>query len=460
MKINRKVLFERPKNSDGTSYRFFILSNSLYLLFLLVHLCFIPLFIFLDITSLIYFNIISVPLYYVVLRKNLSGQHLTALFLVTIEVVVHAGIASYTIGEVGIRQALVFNLIMAVLYPGRSRPKILLITLIAISFVFLNLYDSTTTPINTLNIYVFYALRASVAALEAFIAGYLAFYYVRAATAVESDLEKVIEERLKAENKLSEAYDIIKSSIKYASRIQHSILPFQQVLDKAIPNRMVVWEPRDVVGGDMYWCHTWGDGHLIILGDCTGHGVPGAFMTLISNGALDQACLEVEPGNPAKLISRIHQLIQNTLNQHMNEGESDDGLELGVCYVPVKRDKLTFSGARFSLFYGDINSTIIELKGDKQGTGYRGIPQDTTFTNHHIDIIDGRRFYMTSDGLLDQVGGKKRRGFGKKRFKNLLDQLSSLPLVSQGDTILAELSLHQGEEMRRDDVSLIGFTFS
>nr|CRH05975.1 protein of unknown function [Candidatus Magnetococcus massalia] len=236
-------------------------------------------------------------------------------------------------------------------------------------------------------------------------------------------------------------------------------MPLPKNLNKAIPDRFVVWAPRDMVGGDMYWCRPWGDGHIVILGDCTGHGVPGAFMTLISNGALGQAYREIEPGKPGLLLQRIHQIIQAALGQHLDEGASDDGLELGICYISSKRDSMIFAGARFDLFVLDGESLSV-IKGIKKGTGYRGIPHDQNYLETEVELRPGQRFYMTSDGIIDQVGGEKRRGFGKRKFKELLLESRNKSLEYQKDILLKALEEHQGSERRRDDVSIIGFSLS
>ena len=138
------------------------------------------------------------------------------------------------------------------------------------------------------------------------------------------------------------AYDIIHSSIQYASRIQRSVLPDNTMMEAFFADHFVLWEPRDVVGGDIYWCRPWGEGVLVILADCTGHGVPGAFMTLIATGALDRAQEEVPPGQVCKLVQRMHQMVQLTLGQHLEDGKSDDGLELGACYLDSRPTSMVF----------------------------------------------------------------------------------------------------------------------
>ncbi|MBF0614369.1 MAG: transporter substrate-binding domain-containing protein [Magnetococcales bacterium] len=266
-----------------------------------------------------------------------------------------------------------------------------------------------------------------------------------------------ITRRKQFEEQLREALQLVSSSITYASRIQRSILTPSEVLHSALPDHFVLWEPRDMVGGDMYWYRPWITGILLILGDCTGHGVPGAFITLIANGALDQALLETPPGDTATLLQRMHQLIQLALGQHRPEGASNDGLELGVCYLDPESPDMVFSGARFSLFVVD-DSEVREIKGNKTGIGYRGVDWNVTFANHTVELRPEWRYYMTSDGLIDQIGGQPRRGFGRQRFMQLLSALRPVvPMTEQGVKIREALAEFQGEEKRRDDVSVVGF---
>jgi hemerythrin-like metal-binding protein len=247
---------------------------------------------------------------------------------------------------------------------------------------------------------------------------------------------------------------------KLTVRIQRSILPPDAILEATFAQHFVLWEPRDIVGGDMYWHRSWGAGTLIMLGDCTGHGVPGAFMTLISNGALDEAYLETPPGDPVALLQRMHQLIQSSLGQDQHqpkdESASDDGIEIGACFINHNDGTIIFVGARFDLFIlheGKVSS----LKGTKAGLGYRDTPQDIQFTSHKVDISPESTYYMTSDGLIDQIGGEKKRGFGKRRFMSLLAANCDVPLAEQKGLILQTLLDYQGTQKRRDDLSVMGF---
>jgi len=259
-----------------------------------------------------------------------------------------------------------------------------------------------------------------------------------------------------AEQELRGAFEIISSSINYASRIQRSVLPNKHVLDAYFEDYFILWEPRDVVGGDIYWTKQWGDGVLFVLGDCTGHGVPGAFMTLISIGAMDRALAETPEGNVGRFVQRAHQMIQNTLGQDSDSAESDDGVELGACFINPKDQKLTFVGARFDLFEVQSNE-VRRYKGNKKGIGYGEVPQNQDFTEITIDIAPATTFYMTTDGAVDQISDTEELGFGKKRFENIILEIQDKSMGQQEEAIHDALLRHQGTAPRLDDVAIVGF---
>lgn len=267
---------------------------------------------------------------------------------------------------------------------------------------------------------------------------------------------KALREANETLEELAKTYHVISQSIKYAGHIQRSVLPPDDIFRRAFAEHFVIWDPRDVVGGDIYWCREWGDGVLLMLGDCTGHGVPGAFMTLISTGALDRALVECPVGEVGRLVQRMHQLVQQTLGQDGDHAESDDGLELGACFVSPEGRTLTFVGARFDIFVvsGD---DVSRFKGDKKGIGYREIPLDQKFREITIDIGDGSTFYMTTDGAVDQISEENQRSFGKRRFETLLRDIQGKAMDEQRATIRDAVIRHQGAAPRLDDIAVIGF---
>ncbi|MCP5371231.1 MAG: PAS-domain containing protein [Hyphomicrobiales bacterium] len=263
-------------------------------------------------------------------------------------------------------------------------------------------------------------------------------------------------ERRKAEQELAEAFGIISDSIHYASRIQRSILPAEKFLGESTSDHFVVWQPRDQVGGDMYWYRRLDDGFLIALGDCTGHGVPGAFMTLIATGALDRAIRECPEGDPSRVLRIMNRSIKLVLGQYAEIGESDDGMDIGVCRFFDGTTRMTFAGAKFSVFLSEVDG-VHEVKGDKVSLGYRTVPLDQPYTNHEVPYTSETRFYLATDGLTDQVGGDGGRMFGKRRALTMFHTLRDMSMDEQRENILATFDAYQGSQNRRDDLTLIGF---
>ena len=265
-----------------------------------------------------------------------------------------------------------------------------------------------------------------------------------------------ITKRKHAEDALKKAFALIRESVEYASNIQRSALPSPDVLTRALGEHFVIWEPRDVVGGDIYWSRPVQDGHILAVADCTGHGVPGAFVTLIATGALQQALAEHPDGDPAKLIARMNRFVKSALRQDLDEGQADDGLELGVCRISERSGRVTYAGARFSLWMLP-DGAVEEIKGEKAGIGYRRAPMDFEITNHKLTVTPDTVLYMVSDGITDQIGGEKQRSFGKKRLAKLFQDHRGLPMEEQKTRFLDAFQAYQGDQLRRDDVTMIGF---
>lgn len=278
-------------------------------------------------------------------------------------------------------------------------------------------------------------------------------------------LDAEIQERKEAEASAHEAHaetreamGLIRESIRYASRIQRSVLPLESEFKDATSEYMVIWEPKDVVGGDIYLVRDCGRGHLVMLLDCTGHGVPGAFMTKLAIGAFDHALRDFPDGDPAALLRRTNQLVKSVLGQEGadGEGEADDGFECGLCFLPKDGGTVVFAGARFDLWCLEGGAFTV-VKGDKTGIGYRRTKPDRVFENHTIPVSPDAAFYMFSDGFTDQVGGERNRALGKRRLQDMILAAAEYSLAEQAGVIQKAFSEYQGKQSRRDDVSMIGF---
>jgi PAS domain S-box-containing protein len=258
-----------------------------------------------------------------------------------------------------------------------------------------------------------------------------------------------------AEQEAQEAGQLILQSLRYASRIQSAILPAREELAAVTADHFLIWEPRDIVGGDFFWFQPTDDGYFIIVGDCTGHGVPGAFMTLIAWGMLDRSLAGAQGNKPSLVLAGLHRGVQSLLGQDRQSGETDDGLEAGVCFINPSKREMTYAGARFSLWKS--GADVTEIKGDRQGLGYRRFPREAAFTDLRIPLDGADAFYLTTDGLIDQIGGSEGRSFGKRRFRELLEHNQGAPMQEQSVLLRQKFNEFQGKEKRRDDITVLGF---
>ena len=257
--------------------------------------------------------------------------------------------------------------------------------------------------------------------------------------AVYSDLTEVKEN----EQRAAAANQLILQSLRYASRIQSAVLPARRELEEVAADHFLIWEPRDIVGGDFFWFQPINDGYAVMVGDCTGHGVPGAFMTLIAWGLLDRMLRSAPSDKPSEVLAGLHQGVQSLLGQDEMHGETDDGLEAGICFINPKKQQMTFSGARFSLWRAN-QEGVIEIKGDRNGLGYRRYSQETSFSDNTFPFDDRDSFYLTTDGLIDQIGGPRGRSFGKRRFQDLLRKLRDVPMSEQEESLRKTLAALSG----------------
>jgi serine phosphatase RsbU (regulator of sigma subunit) len=270
------------------------------------------------------------------------------------------------------------------------------------------------------------------------------------------DLQRTNAQLQESQDRITAANRQIMESIQYASRIQNAVLPSPQSLALATADHFLIWEPRDVVGGDFYWFRQVDGGYLTVLGDCTGHGVPGAFMTLIVGGLLEQVVANAPSDDPAKMLGQLHRELQVSLGQHRGEALAEDGLEAGACFVNGSEGRLVFAGAHFSLWCGS-DGEAKEIRGDRPRLGFSRFAPDTAFTNVPIDLKRGQVFYMTTDGLIDQIGGERRRPFGKRRLARFVADHHQRPMTDQASILNQMFQAHQGSEARRDDVAVLGF---
>jgi serine phosphatase RsbU (regulator of sigma subunit) len=265
-------------------------------------------------------------------------------------------------------------------------------------------------------------------------------------------LEKKVDERTR---ELNEKNMKIMDSIEYAKFIQKSILPPLEELNLVFLEHFIIWKPKDIVGGDFYFLKKLSHGYIIALGDCTGHGVPGALMTMTANSILDNIVEHICSDDPALILKEMNIRVKKTLYGRNVENSIDDGLDAAIIYVSNKKD-LLYAGAKMPLYKR--NKDGIEcLRGDRKGIGYRNTSEDYEFTNYKIALKGDEIFYITTDGFIDQNGGEKNLPFGKNRLEKVILKYSEKPLEEQLEFFQQELNLYMDNEEQRDDITVIAF---
>ncbi len=261
----------------------------------------------------------------------------------------------------------------------------------------------------------------------------------------------------KAQAQIEKHNKEITSSIRYASRIQSSVLPLRQQIDKAQMESFIIYKPKDIVGGDFYWFSKHNENYLAGVIDCTGHGVPGAFMTVIAYAAISRIINDSTANNPAKILQLTNKHVRELLKQHTeNSGNSDDGLDASFCYIMPEQKKLKFAGAKQDLFYL-WSDEIIEIKGDRQSIGYTTSSEMFQYTNHLVDIRYNSIFYLASDGFKDMSVDSDGHIMGKKRFRELLGSMGGKSMVEQQHYLQNIMYKSLQVREQHDDITIFAF---
>jgi histidine kinase len=234
-----------------------------------------------------------------------------------------------------------------------------------------------------------------------------------------ASLEDKVAERTK---QLAEKNADITASIMYAKRIQEALLPQKILLQETLKDYFILFKPRDIVSGDFYWCAYISEINKTILAavDCTGHGVPGAFMSMIGESLLQKVVFDMRIYEADAILEEMHKGINRILKQ--DETQNQDGMDLALIVIDRVNKQVEFSGAKSSLVYIQ-NDTLHEIKGNKHAIGGKQRGNILDFTKHIVDISTTTNLYLFSDGYKDQFGGKLNRKFGSNQFTDLLHQI-------------------------------------
>lgn len=245
----------------------------------------------------------------------------------------------------------------------------------------------------------------------------------------------------------------ILASINYAKRIQFALLASDTLLNTGLPEHFVLFKPKDVVSGDFYWACPSPEGFIYITADCTGHGVPGAFMSLLNISKLSQTINENKIYRPDHILNNVRQEIIKVLNPHGSAEESKDGMDAVLCKLDVKNMKLEYAAANNS-FYIIRDKTLLICKADKMPVG-KGYDDSISFSYNEITLEKGDIIYTFTDGFADQFGGPLGKKYKYKAFENLLLSIHHENLAKQKELILQSFNAWKGELEQVDDVCIL-----
>lgn len=242
----------------------------------------------------------------------------------------------------------------------------------------------------------------------------------------------------------------IEASIRYASRIQKAFLPNRFELNVALPNNFIFYKPKNVVGGDFYFFREIDKKIFLAVADCTGHGVPGALLSIVGSMALQKVILDNKVRQADKILEEVHDEMRRALRQSQDGG----GMEIAMCVIDHEKNTLEIASARTPVYIFQ-NDMLHVVEGERMMVGDTKV-ETMTFQNHIYSLKDIKKIYMASDGLQDQFSSNNNKKFTKKGFKDLLHQIQEKPIQLQGQELESILKSWQGEETQTDDILVMG----
>lgn len=273
-----------------------------------------------------------------------------------------------------------------------------------------------------------------------------------------NDLLKSNEDLKQANFHLNNKNREIVDSIQYARLIHQAILPKQRHFDRAFNNSFFIYQPKDIIGGDFYWVTKIEDLSFVVLGDCTGHGVPGALLSVLGHSLLNYIILGKNILSCKDIITELDQRVIDSFHMSHEERFNNDWIDISICCYNNKTGILEFSGAMQSIYLVR-NGNLFEFEGNKFPVAGWQIEKERNFTSHQIELQKNDIIYLLSDGFSDQFGGPLNKKFNRRRLKQMLLSVAKHPMELQKEMIIHVFNKWKGNEEQVDDVSLIGIKF-
>lgn len=273
---------------------------------------------------------------------------------------------------------------------------------------------------------------------------------------VNESLQKKNAEIQEATKIIEEKSSNITKSILYAQKIQAAMLPQTEKIAEELPEHFILFRPKEIVSGDFYWCNRCDNKIFLIVGDCTGHGVPGAFLSTIGHMLLNKIILEKRVFNPALILAVLHEEVRVALRQQGKTRQANDGMDIAVCQIDLNMQLILYAGARRPLYLVKTDKNeLIKVTGDRRSIGGRQKEEIRRFTDHALTFSCGDMLYLSSDGLTDQHNRHNQK-FSSSNLATTLQAIAHDSMESQQLRLVQALEQHQGEENQRDDITLFG----
>jgi serine phosphatase RsbU (regulator of sigma subunit) len=266
-----------------------------------------------------------------------------------------------------------------------------------------------------------------------------------------------IEQGIDHQDELLQQRKELTDSLYYASYIQSALLPPRNEWNRFLPESFIYHNPRDIVSGDFYWLKKSREMLTVVVADCTGHGVPGAFMSIMGISFLNEIFSRGIVPTAKSVLNQLREKVMKALRQTGQSAEPKDGMDISLCMINLDTHQMQFAGANQSMYILR-NNALIEIKGDIMPIGIGGL-EERSFTNHAMPLNKNDIIYLFTDGYIDQFGGPRNKKFKYPAFRELLLHIDSLPMKKQGEKIAETLDNWKGNNMQVDDILVVGFKY-
>jgi serine phosphatase RsbU (regulator of sigma subunit) len=281
---------------------------------------------------------------------------------------------------------------------------------------------------------------------------------------LNESLQQTLENLKETQHQLAETNADLRHSIRYARRIQEGILPRAEYVKEVLPESFIYYQPKDIVSGDFYWLHRKRNKTMVVAADCTGHGVPGAFMSMVGISNLTKLVEERGLMEPASVLEELHLELRHSLGQDLDEDMPEtrlnaDSIDMSVVSLDPDRKQFQFAAAHRKAIWVKTNGEAVILEGDKASVGgysYGKLTEHQRFTLQLHAYTPGDMLYLFTDGLTDQFSCSFRGRFQLNRLTDMLKRVAPLPLAEQKATVIGEFKTWQGTTAQTDDILLIG----